>query len=126
MDALQRGQAAPLNAVRVTGRLTVGAQLVVGAPASHRVLLLAFAPRVGLPYVAHVDLGTDVADHMAAEALLPNMRTGATVSVGGTHLDARRDHGHEVLVVRGARHVLLLQHPINHPDQPSPAALAAA
>lgn len=109
----------PPGALRVTGSLTADACVAIGTSPTRRVLLLSLQPAVGLPYQARVDLGDDLADHMAAEALLPQLRTGAVVSVAGTHLDLRTDHGHAVLVVRGAHNALLLRDPLQQPHPPS-------
>lgn len=102
-----------LDYVRVTGALLADAHLVIstGQP-PHRYLILDIHPPRGLPYHAQVDLGTADADHRATEALLPELRAGAMVSVGGTELRLRTDHGRAALAVLDARHVLLLTDPI--------------
>lgn len=106
--------------VRVTGRLTEPACLAHTAGREpHGLLLLRFAPAEGLPYHARVDLGTDLVDQMATEALLPALQRGHVVSVGGSHLAQRTEHGQPVLHVRGACNVFLLE---PHP----PAAPAAS
>lgn len=111
----------PVDDVRVTGVLAADAQLVTSAGReAHRFLLVDLKPAHGFPYHAQVDLGTDAHDHRAAEALLPQLRAGAVVSVGGTELRLRTDHGHAVLAVLGARNVLLLQDPI-HPAHAAPS-----
>lgn len=100
--------------VRVTGALLADAHLVTSAgQPPHRFLVLDIKPPHGLAYHAQVDLGTAEADHRATEALLPELRAGAVVSVGGTELRLRTDHGHAVLAVLDARHVLVLADPID-------------
>lgn len=104
----------PVDDVRVTGVLAADAQLVSSTGReAHRFLIVDLQPPAqGFGFHAQVDLGTDAHDHRAAEALLPQLRTGAVVSVGGTELRLRTDHGHAVLAVLGARNVLLLQDPV--------------
>lgn len=101
-----------VDAIRVTGALADEARLSfsTGQP-PHAFLSLHLAPLHGLAYHAQLDLGIDAADHMAAEALLPQLRAGALVSVGGRALRLRTDHGHAVLQLLDARHALLLQGP---------------
>jgi hypothetical protein len=107
----------PMDAIRVTGALAEDARLSLstGQP-PHAFLSLHITPIHGLAYTAQADLGDDATDHMAAEAMLPQLRRGALVSVGGRALRLRTDHGHALLQVLDARHVLLLQ--------PAPAASA--
>lgn len=98
------------SALRVSGRLTADARLVPSTGTQpHAHLFVDLAPAEGLPYRARVDLGTDLADHMAAEALLPALRCGATVSLGGSALQLRTDRGGPVLSIQHARHVVVLQ-----------------
>jgi hypothetical protein len=52
-----------------------------------------FAPVQGLPYQARVDLGADVADHMATEALLPRMRRGMLISAAADATALQMTHG---------------------------------
>lgn len=113
----------PLDAIRVTGPLAEEARLTfsTGQP-PHAFLFLHLAPLQGLAYHAQVDLGADAADHMAAEALLPQLRPGALVSVGARALRLRTDHGHAVLQLLDARHALLLQGPVNPAQPAAPAA----
>lgn len=109
---LAAATAAYPGAVRVAGALTADAHLTTTTgrePAMH--LHLALQPAEGLPYRAVVPLGTDVADHMAAEALLPRLRAGATVSVAARALVLRQEHGQPVLHLAGANAVLLLEDP---------------
>lgn len=102
--------------IRVAGCLTADARLVPSTGAMpHAFLFLDFGPAEGLPYRARVDLGVDLADHMAAEALLPQLRTGAVVSVAGRALRLRTDHDAAVLSVIDARDVLVLQDPAPTP-----------
>lgn len=85
--------------VRITGVLTNDAQLVASTgPEPHYLLMMSVQPPQGLPYDARLDIGTNVADHMQAEALLPRLRRNALVSVNafGT-LPQRTDHGHAVI-----------------------------
>lgn len=107
-------QFAHLASVRVTGVLTADAQM---APTlgrePHALLMLQMQGKQGLPYVARIDLGADVADHMQAEGLLPRLRTGALVSVAGDALEYRSDHGHAVLRVVRARDAVVFSDPIN-------------
>lgn len=118
---LQRQAVAPTypGTLRVTGSLTEPARLVLssGQP-PHQLLQLHFAPAQGLGYTAHVDLGTDVADHMAAEALLPHMGAGAVVSVAAEALHPRTERGQTVLALAKPHAVLLL-------EGTTPAATAA-
>lgn len=111
----------PRGVLRVAGRLTEPARIYPTMGHVPRALLqLVFQPFVeGLPYRAQVDLGDDLADHMAAEALLPALNTGACVSVAGDALRLRHDHGQALLLVLGARDALVLQGP-----QPSGAGQA--
>lgn len=101
-----------LGTLRVTGQLLEDARLVPGT-GLHTLLFLRFQPQGGLPYEARADLGTDVADHMAAEALLPHLRTGAMVSAAAEALRVRMDHGHEALLLVNPHTVLLLQDPVS-------------
>ncbi len=103
-----RGAPGP-TPLRVTGALTCDARLTptMGQP-PHQMLWLDFAPHHGLPYKARVDLGTDLADHMQAEALLPQLRAGAVVTVAANALELRTDHGHAALALVDARDVLVL------------------
>lgn len=108
---------AHLASVRVTGVLTADAQLAhTPGREPHALLTLQLQPDKGLPYMARIDLGTDVADHMGAEAELPRLRTGALVSVAGDALELRHDHGHAVLRVVRARDAVVFCNPIT-PNQ---------
>ncbi len=110
----------PIDQLRVTGRLTEDARLVHSTGVEpHAFLYLQVAPAIGLPYRARVDLGTELADHMGTEALLPALRTGAIVSVAGSSLQLRTDHHHAVLSIQHARHVLILQGPATAPAAPA-------
>lgn len=104
------------GALRVTGSLTEDARLypTVGREPG-LVLWLTLQPTDGLPYSARVQLGTDLADHMDAEALLPQLRTGAVVSVAAQALHLRTEHGHTVLALAHPHSVVLLQHPVLQP-----------
>lgn len=108
---------ADLSSVRVTGSLTTDADLAatIGRTPG-AVLILDFAPPQGLPYYARIDLGTEVADHMQAEAVLPYLRIGALVSVAGDGLEMRTDHGHAALRIVRARALVIPCDPI--PPQP--------
>jgi hypothetical protein len=106
------------GALRVSGRLLEDARLVPGT-GLHSFLFLRFQPQGGVPYECRADLGTDVADHMAAEALLPHMRTGAVVSAAAEALRVRMDHGHEALLLVNPHSVLLLQDPVSPPVSPT-------
>jgi hypothetical protein len=89
------------GALRVAGTLTEDARLdIATAPrgtAPHMLMSLMFKPQWGLPYIARVDLGDELSDHMAAEGLLPQLRAGAMVSVAAEALETRMDHGHAAL-----------------------------
>lgn len=114
------------GALRVTGALTEPAHLLPTIGNPPRLLLqLHFGPQHGLHYLAMVDLGTDVADHMAAEALLPHMGAGAVVTVAAEALAPRTEHGHTVLVLQRPHSVLLLQHP-TPAAEPAQASLLEA
>lgn len=115
--------------LRVTGQLTDDARLELDAAgAAHRaprmLLRLHFRPPAEagvpecLPYTALVDLGTDPTDHLQAELLAPQLRTGALVSVAAQGLQPRTDHGHFVLRLVQPSAVLLLQ----PPPPPAPRA----
>lgn len=109
-----------MDAIRVTGTLAEDARLTFSTGAvPHAFLFVRLAPEHGLHYHAQVDLGDDTADHMAAEAMLPQLRRGALVSLGGRALRLRSDHGHALLQVLDARHALLLQPP---PAKAAPSA----
>lgn len=109
--------------LRVTGQLTDDARLELdaarGAGASwpRMLLRLQFCPPAlpgvpeCLPYTALVDLGTDPTDHLQAELLAPQLRTGALVSVAAQGLQPRTDHGHFVLRLVQPSAVLLLEPP---------------
>lgn len=115
MNAAQH-QLAYQGSLRVSGVLTVDAQLYPTAGREpHALLLLKLQPSVGLPYEARVDLGTDLADHMQAEAQLGQLRAGALVSVSGAGLEYRGDHGHAVLRVVKARNAVVFSDPIPYP-----------
>lgn len=97
-----------LSSVRVSGTLSTDADLGAGIGQSPgAVLLLQFQPPQGLPYVARMELGTSVADHLHAQAQLPYLRRGALVSVEGDSLELRADHGHAALRVVRARNLLI-------------------
>lgn len=98
----------PPGALRVTGALTHDAVLRPGT-GGQLWLDLQLQPDQGLPYVALVSLGTDVADHMAAEAMLGALRAGAVLSVAAEGMELRTDHGHAALRLVRPHSVLLLQ-----------------
>jgi hypothetical protein len=107
MSAVLRPRPDNLSAVRVTGALLHDAELRT-ATGGAVLLMLDLAPDThsGLPYTAAVDLGTDVADHMAAEAILPALSAGYTCSVQGTGLTLMRRHGKDLLRIVDPCHVL--------------------
>lgn len=109
------------DAIRVTGTLARDADLrrTTGTP-PHLLLDMEIQPAQGLPYTARVDLGDDVANHMAAEAMAPLLRAGAVVSVAGRSLVARTDHGHAVLRVVDPHSVLVAPNRITTPAAPRP------
>lgn len=116
----------PPSPLRVTGTLTEDARLYPTAGAKGhpgQLLFLNFAPAQGLPYRARVDLGTDIADHMEAEALLPHLRRGAVVSAAASALQLRNDHDRQVLVLIDPRDVLVLEGPVATPTPTLPADL---
>lgn len=111
--------AALCGRLRVTGVLTDDARLEIdagsGAGSLPRMLMrLHFRPPSEpgvpecLPYTALVDLGTDPTDHLRAEMLAPQLRTGALVSVAAQGLQPRTDHGHFVLRLVQPSAVLLV------------------
>lgn len=104
---------ADLASVRVTGSLTADAYVAatIGRTPG-AILILDFAPAQGLPYHARIELGTEVADHMQAEAALPYLRIGALVSVAGDALELRTDHGRAALRIVRARALVIPCDPI--------------
>jgi hypothetical protein len=105
---IARQQLAQWSAVRVTGLLTGDAHLALTvARPPGALLILDFAPPHGLPYHARLDLGAEVADHMAAEAALPYLRTGALVSVAGDALVLRSAKGRSALHLVRARALVI-------------------
>lgn len=125
------GHSAPQRypgALRVSGTLSEDAMLATGTGA-HMVLRLRLQPEHGLPYLATVDLGTDLADHMHAEMLLPHLRAGAVVSVAARALDLRTDRRRAALRLVDPQAVLILELPVvvvPEPSQPPPTPTAAA
>lgn len=100
--------------LRIAGHLADDAQLLHSTGAQPVALLrMRVQPAQGLPYLATVPLGTDVADHMAAEAMLPALRRGAVVSVAGRALSLRTDHGHAALRLEQPHSVVVFSNP--HP-----------
>lgn len=98
-----RHQAAARRAVlRVTGVLADDAQLYP-TTGQGAMLMVRLQPAQGLPYEARLDLGLDLADHMAARADLPRLKRGVLMSVAGDALELRTDHGQAVLRVVRAR-----------------------
>ncbi len=96
--------------LRVSGSLTRAARLVhTQAQPPHLMLLLHFAPAQGLPYRAHVDLGADTGNHLAAEALLPHLHPGAAVSVAAQALQLVPHTEPAELALVQPQAVLLLQ-----------------
>lgn len=107
--APQRATTPPApGALRVTGALTQDAVLRPGT-GGLLWLDLHLQPAQGLPYVALVSLGTDLADHMAAEAMLGALRAGAVLSVAAEAMELRTDHGHAALRLVQPHSVLVLQ-----------------
>lgn len=109
------------GALRVTGGLTEDARLYpttaqAGAPGL--LLWLALQPADGLPYSARVHLGHDLADHMAAEALLPHLRRSAVISLAAEAMHLATEHGHPVLRLAHPHSVVLLQNPLLQPAAP--------
>lgn len=89
-----------VDLVRITGHLADDAQVRYSIGAAPRAwLVLRITPPRGLPYQVHRDLGTDLTDHMHAEAQAAGLRRGALVSATGQWLRPRRDHDREVLVL---------------------------
>lgn len=107
------------GALRVAGTLTEDARLdITTAPRGtvpHMLIHLMFKPQWGLPYLARVDLGADLSDHMAAEGLLPQLRTGAMVSVAAEALETRMDHGHAALRLVHPHSVVVFTGRVTHP-----------
>jgi hypothetical protein len=124
------------GALRVTGSLTAPAELRPTTEVPMRLLLcVQLQPARGLPYVARVDLGTNPGDHLAADALLPHLRTGAVLSVAAEAMELRSDHDRQVLRLVQPHSVLLLEHPIEQVERvaepdlfstPDPAQAVAA
>lgn len=104
--------AAPLGTLRVAGRLAADAVMapLTGKPPG-ALLMLHIAPDHGLHYLARVPLGTDAADHLQAEALLPLLRKGAAVSVAADALELQTDHGHAALRLVNPHTVVLFERP---------------
>lgn len=113
----------PRHPVRVTARLTQDAELhyTTGTP-PHARLVLHMAQPQGLPYYADVDLGTDQRDHLAASAEMPRMRRGALLSVAGSGLRVRTDHGTAALVLMDAADAVICEMAAPAP-QPTQGAL---
>ena len=111
MPATTPNPAAVHSRVRVAGVLQHDAQLhpITGGGA---LLALKLQPAKGLPYLARVNLGLDVADHMAAQAELPRLRAGVLVTVAGDGLELRTDHGHAALYVLRARDAVAFFDPV--------------
>lgn len=117
--SISRPPLARFSNLRVSGVLTADAHLAPTAGREPRALLmLHLAPARGLPYEARIDLGSCLADHIAAEAELRHMRAGAFVSVAGDALELRADHGRAALRVVHARDAVVFSDPI--PPQPQP------
>lgn len=115
---VQRLDMRKFSSVRVTGALIEDAHIAPTTGATpHLLLMLAFEPATGLPYFASLDLGIDPADHVAATAALPNLRSGALVSVGGSALLPCRDHGRDRLRVVGAHALFVFSDPIPPEEQ---------
>lgn len=116
--AAPQRQAQPLAApgpLRVTGRLVADAQIYPSTQRHGALLVLTLQPEHGLPYEARIDLGTDVAEHMAAEQMLPQLVRGAVMSVAAEGMDLRHDHGHAVLRLHRPHSAVLFEHPIHTP-----------
>ncbi len=117
-------RAASYCGLRVNGTLAEDARLYSGTGWEPKLWLhIHLQPEHGLPYTGRVDLGDDLADHMAAEALLPQMRTGAVVSVAAHGVQMRTQHGKAVLQLLHPFSVVLYGDP--RPATP-PAPPAAA
>lgn len=113
------------GALRVTGSLTDDAVLAAGT-SGRMVLRLRLQPAHGLPYLATVDLGADLTDHMHAEELLPHLRAGAVVSVAAQSLELRTDHHQAALRLVEPHAVLILEAPVVAPSITTPTAAATA
>lgn len=105
---------AHLARLRVTGVLKEPAQMYPTAGGG-AFLLVKLQPAQGLPYHARVDLGTDLTDHMAAEAEIPSLRAGVLLSLAGDGLRLQTDHGNAVLWVLGACDAVAFHDPIPSP-----------
>lgn len=114
------------NPLRISGQLLADAHLgyTVGyAPCA--LLTLSFAADKGLPYSARIDLGSDVADHMAAAQLLVDLRAGQWVSVAADGLQVQSDHGQQLLRLINPRDALALGDGPDRPARQTPALLQA-
>lgn len=105
---IARQHLAEFSSVRAAGLLTCDAHLALTATRiPGAILILDFAPPRGLPYHADLDLGTEVADHMQAEAALPYLRIGALISVAGDALVMRTAQGRAALHIVRARALVI-------------------
>lgn len=102
--------------VRVTGVLQHDAHAALSTGAQpHCFLILQIEPPMGLPYWAQMDLGTDVADHLRLEGLMPGLRRGALVSLAGNGSGLRSDHGRFVHTLTEPYGLILLKSTPVHP-----------
>lgn len=110
---------AHLARIRVAGVLADDTQLFPAA-AGNAYIQVRVQPQRGLPYFARVLLGTDVADHMLAQADVARMRAGVFVSLAGDALELQHDHGLAVLRVLHARDLVVFSDPISTPSPTAP------
>lgn len=102
--------------LRVSGTLVHDADLRVSVGATPTAwLLLHIQPPQGLPYLATIDLGSSVADHMQAQAELPHLRAGAVVCVAAQALQLANDHGSAALRLLHPRDLAVFSGPIANP-----------
>lgn len=126
---LQRAESAASysGSLRVNGTLAEDARLYAGTGWEPKLWLhLHLQPEHGLPYTGRVDLGDDLADHMAAEALLPHLRKGAVLSVAAHGVELCTEHARHMLRLLQPYSVVLFGQPRPAPAlqlvEPQPAA----
>ena len=100
------------SALRISGTLSRNAQRA--HTAGSQTLLLHLQPPEGLPYVAHVHLH-GAADCAAGDSLMPLLRQGAVVSLGGDALALHGSQGSHHLQVLGARDCVVFLQPVPVP-----------
>jgi hypothetical protein len=121
---------AELPEIRVTGHLLTDAQLRFNPPNAdgqvHASLLLRIVQPLGLPYEAWQYLGTEAAQHIAANAKTKLLRKGQQVTVYARGLHQRTDHGHAALVLEHVTDVIPLHIERNPADRKASAPLESS